>query len=133
MTTLADKIEALGASIEAGSRCVYGFPVAAMVSDTHNKMALWCDNGMAGVGQVCVSVNIGEFPDQQLTGIAGLSNAAMSMRPLIPTILRALRERDQAVEALRRISNHRYDAGGAYEMCKIARATLATLEGTGHE
>ena len=38
------------------------------------------------------------------------------------TYLRA--ELAKAREALERIRNHRYDAGGAYEMCKIARAAL---------
>lgn len=65
----------------------------------------------------------------------------------IPTILRALRERDQAVEALREIaaldgeinpSNYDHD-DACYlnrQFCyagTIANQTLASIEGTGHD
>lgn len=56
----------------------------------------------------------------------------------LPTILRALRERDQAVEALRlfvRLMNDPdYDLGElCEEFCTRAETILASIEGTGHD
>lgn len=62
---------------DAAKRNLHGLPVLAMESDTHKgKLALWCDNGLAGVGQTCVAVNLGEFPDEQIKAIAALANIA---------------------------------------------------------
>lgn len=62
--------------------------------------------------------------------------ADLVMRNL-PTILRALRERDQAVEALREIADGSETGRGCGEYgCPwpdFARTTLASIEGTGHE
>lgn len=98
MTELADKIDALAESLEAATRHCYGLPVIATESDTQpGRSALWCDNGMAGCGQVAVSV--GEFPDKQVHAIAALANVAMALRPHLPTITRALRDAERMREA----------------------------------
>ena len=99
MTNLADKIDALAESLEAATRHCYGLPVIATESDTQpGRSALWCDNGMAGCGQVAVSV--GEFPDEQIHAIAALANVAMALRPHLPTLTRALRDAERMREAL---------------------------------
>lgn len=99
MTNLADKIDALAESLEAATRHCYGLPVIATESDTQpGRSALWCDNGMAGCGQVAVSV--GEFPDKQVHAIAALANVAMALRPHLPTLTRALRDAERMREAL---------------------------------
>lgn len=99
MTELADKIDALAESLEAATRHCYGLPVIATESDTQpGRSALWCDNGMAGCGQVAVSV--GEFPDEQIHAIAALANVAMALRPHLPTLTRALRAEARMREAL---------------------------------
>ncbi|MXO67747.1 hypothetical protein GRI72_02730 [Altererythrobacter marinus] len=80
---IAERIEALeglAKTVAAAKRNLHGLPVVAMPSDTHNgKTALWCDNGLVGCGQTCVAVNIGEFYDSQLHGIAALANIAASL------------------------------------------------------
>lgn len=95
LSELRAQLEALGESIEAAKRNCYGMPIIATESDTHpGKIAFWCDNGMAGCGQVAISV--GEFPDTQVAAIAALANAAMAISPHLSTILTAL----QAAEAV---------------------------------
>ena len=94
MNDLADKIEAAIDQVEAARRACFGLPVLAMESDTHQgKMALWTDNGMAGCGQSCVAVNVGEYAEHQLKGIAALANVAAAL-PLreIAAALRAHKE-----------------------------------------
>lgn len=44
------------------------------------------------------------------------------------TLTRAVRDAERMREALEKISAHRYDAGGAYEMCKIAREALGDTQ-----
>ncbi len=44
------------------------------------------------------------------------------------TLTRAVRAEARMREALGAISDHRYDAGGAYEMCKIAREALGDTQ-----
>ena len=136
---LVERLQEIAQFIEAAKRHVYGLPVAAIRSDTHdNKMALWCDNGMAGVGQVCVSVNVGEFPDQQLSAIAGLTNAAMSAlkclyasADLIETQAREIERLrtagDQMLTAFAEGTNWTAEKRAAYE------AMNAALAGDSHD
>ena len=85
---------------DAAKRNLHGLPVLAMESDTHKgKLALWCDNGLAGVGQACVAVNLGEFPDEQIKAIAALANIAATTD--FATILAALSDRDVVLEEAR--------------------------------
>ena len=87
---------------DAAKRNLHGLPVLAMGSDTHKgKLALWCDNGLAGVGQACVAVNLGEFPDEQIKAIAALANIAATTD--FATILAALSDRDVVLEANKRL------------------------------
>ena len=66
------------------------------------------------------------------------NEARAAIRVIAPAVERALRERDQAVEALRlfvRLMNDPdYDLGElCEEFCTRAETILASIEGTGHE
>ena len=89
MSDLAKRIEEAAEQVAAAKRSCYGLPIIAMASDTHGgKMALWTDNGLAGCGQSCVAVDLGEYPEGQLKGIAALANiaAALPLREIAKTI-----------------------------------------------
>lgn len=88
---------------DAAKRNLHGLPVLAMESDTHKgKLALWCDNGLAGVGQTCVAVNLGEFPDEQIKAIAALANIAATTD--FAAILAALSDRDVVLEEAAKVA-----------------------------
>ncbi len=93
---------------DAAKRNLHGLPVLAMESDTHKgKLALWCDNGLAGVGQTCVAVNLGEFPDEQIKAIAALANIAATTD--FAAILAALSDRDVVLEEAAKVAERRRD------------------------
>lgn len=92
LIALADKCQQAAEQIEAAMRATYGLPLAAIQSDTHEgKIGLWCDNGMAGIGQVAVFTN--EFPEGQARGICALVNNAAGLAGALPQIAAALRAR----------------------------------------
>lgn len=67
-----------------------------------------------------------------------LDMARAAIRVIAPAVERALRERDQAVEALRLfvrlMNNPDYDLGElCEEFCTRAETILASIEGTGHD
>ena len=90
LIALAEKVDAAHDQIEAALRCTYGLPLAAIDSDTHvGKLGLWCDNGLAGIGQVAVFTD--EFPVKQAHGICALVNNASALSHSLPAIAAALR------------------------------------------
>lgn len=87
---LAERCEAAYEQAQAAMRATYGLPLAAIPSDTHKgKIGLWCDNGLAGIGQVAVCT--GEFPAKQAQGLCALVNNMAGLTPLLPEIAAALR------------------------------------------
>lgn len=79
---LADRVRDKIQEIQAARRSTYGLPLAAIRSDNlPDQLALWCDNGFAGLGQVAVFT--GEFPTAQAQGICGLVNSAAGAAALL--------------------------------------------------
>lgn len=85
------------AQIEAMLGNCHGLPFAVIGSDTHPKLqGIWCDNGLAGIGQVAVVTH--EFHPCQAESLCALANAATAIPVLIDEIfrLRALKENHDA-------------------------------------
>ncbi|MEO9726729.1 MAG: hypothetical protein ABJF09_00645 [Qipengyuania citrea] len=123
---------------DAAKRNLHGLPVLAMESDTHKgKLALWCDNGLAGVGQTCVAVNLGEFPDEQIKAIAALANIAATTD--FAAILAALSDRDVVLEEAAKKIDQRASYHGdqdqgprrqaAWKEARECAATIRALKG----
>lgn len=85
-------------------------------------------------------------PDEKWNGqpwwAAFVDDARAAIRVIAPAVERALRERDQAVEALRALldggTHHEVDTGigpmtEETPAAVHARTTLASIEGTGHD
>lgn len=105
---LLDELADKRAQIDAALSQSYGFPLVTIQSDTHPKLqAIWCDNGLAGVGQVAIITQ--EFHPSQAEAICLLANSARAIPCLIdrieqlehelanarghgPTIMESLRE-----------------------------------------
>lgn len=79
------------AQIQAALSKCCGLPFALISSDTHPKlMGIWCDNGLAGVGQVAIVTR--EFHEGQAEALCILANGATAIPTLIDEI-EALRAR----------------------------------------
>lgn len=71
------------------------------------------------------------YLDEGMPATAYYLEAAFEVHDALPAILRALRERERAVEVLRRIATVDMGGGflGALACRKVARTTLASIEG----
>ncbi len=129
MTTLADKIEALAKDATPGPWEVTPY----YYEDGDGPTKRLIDTGFM---DTIAEVRMGHDDiDGDLDANAELIATLVSN---LPTILRALRERDQAIEALRlfvRLMNDPdYDLGElCEEFCTRAETILASIEGADHE
>ncbi|UAB77000.1 hypothetical protein INR77_09085 [Erythrobacter sp. SCSIO 43205] len=114
------------AQVQSAISKVHGFPLCVIQSDTHPKlMGIWCDNGLAGIGQVAIVTR--EFHEGQAEGICTLANAAM----FIPAMVDRIEELERALEDIAKqclveeVEDRDGDYEFAYECCvKRARQAL---------
>ena len=119
MTTLADKIEALAKDATPGpwEACEPGD-----YGDFNGDSRVMCGDDKR--------IAVFHWNERYAEGNNADIELSVALRNNLPTILRALRERDQAVEALKRIAPGRM---AGWKSGEVATEALASIEGTGHE